>query len=732
VIAIPRRPAFKAHFHPRLVPGVGVALLAERTRLLLEGPLYAHVAPLLDGRLTSDEIVDRLAGTFSAAEVYYAILRLRRLDLVAEAPQGVPPRVAAFWHSLDADAAEAAARLARTSVAVVDLVGGLARQCGTVLRRTGIKLHQAGDATVVLTSSHLHPALDALNDEALRSGRPWVLARPLGAELWIGPLFVPCVTCCWRCLVHRLGPNSPLDSAAACGAMVIRGALHSTVDACLGLLATQLACWLGTGANARLAGAILTLDPVALSRRRHAVPRWPMCPACGGPGARTEARGRHPRTGAPARETAPPRTAAAFVRANAHLVSPLTGILKSLTSIPFADGLVHVCVAVENVSSDPETPSHTLPEQSSGVGRTASDARAGALAEAAERFSGRYRGDEPCVRASLRALGAAGVHPNCCMMFSEPQLRASASGADGVGSTAFVPRPFDPERVVSWTPLRSLTRDTVRYLPTEYLYYGSPVDHGAPTCVAESNGNAAGATAGDAIRRGLLELIERDSVAIWWYNRLRRPAVDLTTVGGPFHAALAAFYASIGREYWVLDITTDLGVPSFAAVSRRTDPHDEQITLGFGASVDPDEALLHATLEMAKMTALLIARGDDDRADSPDLRWWLRHATVASQSYLRPACARRCSLAARRSAVQDASNHLDVCRRLVEARGMEVLVLDQTREDVGIPVAKVVVPGLRPFWPRFAPGRLYDVPVAQGALARPRLETQLNPVPMFL
>jgi ribosomal protein S12 methylthiotransferase accessory factor len=65
-------------------------------------------------------------------------------------------------------------------------------------------------------------------------------------------------------------------------------------------------------------------------------------------------------------------------------------------------------------------------------------------------------------------------------------------------------------------------------------------------------------------------------------------------------------------------------------------------------------------------------------------------------------------------------------------RGHEVLVLDQTRPDVGLPVVKMVVPGLRHFWARFAPGRLYDVPVQMGQLKTPLAEADLNPVPMFL
>ena len=75
---------------------------------------------------------------------------------------------------------------------------------------------------------------------------------------------------------------------------------------------------------------------------------------------------------------------------------------------------------------------------------------------------------------------------------------------------------------------------------------------------------------------------------------------------------------------------------------------------------------------------------------------------------------------------------IQFCKGLVEARGMEMLVLDLTRADAGMPVAKVIVPGLRHFWARYDPGRLYDVPVAMGWLARPVPEAELNPTPVFV
>src|SRR5262249_30855576 len=62
--------------------------------------------------------------------------------------------------------------------------------------------------------------------------------------------------------------------------------------------------------------------------------------------------------------------------------------------------------------------------------------------------------------------------------------------------------------------------------------------------------------------------------------------------------------------------------------------------------------------------------------------------------------------------------------------GHETLVVDLTLPDVGVPVVKVVAPGLRHFWPRFGPGRLYDVPVTLGWLRGPTPEAELNPYPV--
>jgi ribosomal protein S12 methylthiotransferase accessory factor len=75
----------------------------------------------------------------------------------------------------------------------------------------------------------------------------------------------------------------------------------------------------------------------------------------------------------------------------------------------------------------------------------------------------------------------------------------------------------------------------------------------------------------------------------------------------------------------------------------------------------------------------------------------------------------------------DTREQVTACMRLAQREGLDFLVLNQTRPDIDVPVVRVVVPGLRHFYRRFAPGRLYDVPVKLGLRDRPLTEDELNP-----
>jgi ribosomal protein S12 methylthiotransferase accessory factor len=424
------------------------------------------------------------------------------------------------------------------------------------------------------------------------------------------------------------------------------------------------------------------------------------------------------------------------VRAFTHLIDPLAGVVHDVRKVtgrrPWP---IHAYVANHAGAvtwRSLKMLERSLPLRSGGKGQSDVQARAGALGEAIERYCGTWQGDEPRVAGSLDDFGARAIHPKRYLLYSARQYRRREEWNPGHPPQQWVPVAFDPSAPTDWTPVWSLTEQRHKYLPSMYLYYGYPVDVAQAFCWADSNGCAAGNTREEAIVQGFLELVERDSVALWWYNRVQRPALELATLSSPYSHTLRAYYESLARELWILDITSDLGIPCFAAVSRRVGPGPEQILLGFGAHLDADLAAMRALTEMNQLLALVRTVAGRGRGLGQTLDAWLAEATIATHPYLQSGRLQPAQITDFPRVVhRDLRDDVRWCQRLVERRGMELLVLDQTRPDINAAVVRVIVPGLRPFRARFAPGRLYDVPVALGWLAKPRPEADLNPVEVF-
>jgi thiazole/oxazole-forming peptide maturase SagD family component len=374
---------------------------------------------------------------------------------------------------------------------------------------------------------------------------------------------------------------------------------------------------------------------------------------------------------------------------------------------------------------------------SCGKGKSDAQAKASALGEGMERFSGVFQGDEARRRAAYRELGADGVHPERTLLFSDRQYAERDVWNARKCWFNVVPERFDEGSVIDWSPVWSLTHERTKWMPTRSLYYGYR-EGGRLFAMADSNGSAAGTSLEDAALQGFLELIERDAVSLWWYNRVNRPAVDLDAFADPYIDRLRDVYAGLSREVWALDLTNDFGIPVVGAFSRRTDKPVEDILIAFGAHFDPQIALMRALTEMNQFLAPVAGIGSDGSGDyagaDPDQRRWWLTATVENQPYL---LADSTAPASRPKdwtplATDDLAADLAVAQRLVEQRGLEMLMLNQTRPDVGLPVVKVIVPGMRHFWARFAEGRLYDVPAALSWLDSPTAEADLNPIPIFI
>ncbi|PNG97631.1 TOMM precursor leader peptide-binding protein [Streptomyces malaysiensis] len=732
------------------------------------------------------------AGAVPAGQAERVIARLRAAGLVSERKRASTPE-AAYWElagptavggptpapaprasrpavaplvlgSADPGEVVRALRAAGLRTAASRTVGGAAADRGAVdgdptvsgaatprreICQIAPRQHGDTELTLVVCDDYLDPRLAAVDAAHRAAGLRWLPVKPVGTQAWLGPFLGAPDDPCWVCLAdrlwrgrqaeaylqRRLGRPGPVPRPPA--------SLPASRAAALQLAALEAAKWL---AGHRHPGQreLRTLDSLTATVDRHPLARRPQCAGCGDPAlvaARIQAplslpSPRDPLIGTDA-DTSPrgivdtsPR---GIMERYGHLVDPVTGLVTEIRRDPRGPAVLncfharHPSYAGAGPHSGLDAVRAGLRAAAHGKGRTAEQARASALCEALEHYSGHFQGDEPRQRARYRDLRPDdAVHPDTVQLFDPRQFRDPALPA-----RHRINDPFDEGAELDWTPVWSLTAERHRLLPTALLYYGAPQPPGGRCCRADSNGAAAGGTLADAVVRGFLELVERDAVALWWYNRTRQPAVALDAFDDPWLAEVRAAHRGVRREVWALDLTTDFGIPVVAALSRRLDKPAEDITLGFGAHFDRHTALCHAFAELNQMLpAVVEARADGGGygAAEPEALRWFRTATLADHPYLTP------DPAAPPPPISGPpeGDATAAVRELARGRGMELLVLDQTRPDVGLPVAKVLMPGMRPHWARFAPGRLFDVPVALGRLSAPTPYADLNPIPFFL
>ncbi|MFF4251889.1 TOMM precursor leader peptide-binding protein [Streptomyces sp. NPDC001663] len=751
---------FKPHLRVEQVPGEAVYLISDQRVTALHGEQIARLAPLLDGTRPLDRIARDTADALPPGQAAHLVHRLADAGLLTTRDHAPVPGEAAeqaYWEAAGLDGSAAAEGRGSGTVGAVSVGSTPARELAAVLRAAGLTVPDepevsGGSLTVVACDDYLDPALAVVDAEHRAAGRRWLPVRTEGTEQWIGPFFGDPDGPCWACLAERLWRSRPVEAHVqrmlgrsgpvprpSCGLPAARLAALQTA-------ALEAAKWL-SGFRHPSQLALRTLDGLALTAALHPVRRRPQCPTCGEPGtaaAQVQApvtlrsRIKNDTAGGGHRSLTPRQLLGRF----GHHLDPVTGLVREIRRDTRGPEFFHSYCAGTNPAAGQGLGALRAGLRSScgGKGTTALQAEVGAFAEALERHSGHLEGGEAVVTGSYRDLAPAAIHPNAVQLYDPRQHTDRAAWNARHSSFQYVCDPFDEDAETGWTPLWSLTEKRHKLLPTSLLYYGVPQPPGHVFCLANSNGTAAGGTLEDAVLQGFLELVERDALALWWYNRTRHPAVDLDAFADPWITELRGVYASLKREVWVLDLTADLGIPVLAAVSRRTDRapgEPEEIMFGFGAHFDSRVALRRALTELNQMMPHVVEGlgpvAKSSAADDPDVGHWLRTATVAAHPYLLPDGSTPTGPGTHPyTPREDLREDIETAVALLRTHGMELLVLDQTRPDVGLPVVRVVVPGLRPHWARFAPGRLYDVPVRLGRRTEPTRYEDLNPVPLFL
>jgi len=444
---------------------------------------------------------------------------------------------------------------------------------------------------------------------------------------------------------------------------------------------------------------------------KHPVMPDPACPHCG---------------------TAPPTTAPPSwgqppvdVTTLPGLCDPVTGAAGTphtppvaLTIAPELRTAFHVAFAAWTRRG--MTPDHR--EFAAGKGRTREGARAGALAEALERRAlsrlpspARTRIREPGHRDITEPIVAA----NEVDLFGPEQRPGHADGTSTHPHNRRLPLPCPSDH----RPLIQLRRLDGAPGPWIEAARAGGVDHAAAAAGC-SNGVAAGPTLEHAIFRAFSELVERDATALWWYSMCQRPTIPLDALGtAREHARIAARgLRSVGRDLTLLDLATNRVLPTVAAVSFQG---DSRPMLGLGASATHAIAATRAIAEIGQN--LDFETGRNRLAGKGACRRAIDRLTRKTAPWLRPRGVERNLVN-----TPERASPLALLERASLALRVEPYWIDLTDPRWPLPVVRVIAPGLRHFWRRTAPGRLYTEPYHLGWTRRPLAFRDLNRLELLI
>ena len=325
---------------------------------------------------------------------------------------------------------------------------------------------------------------------------------------------------------------------------------------------------------------------------------------------------------------------------------------------------------------------------SQGKGLTPDAARVAALMEAAETWHAE-RVDAPLRLAARDELLGRVVD------LDRLPLRANAV--------------FYRDRPLLWLEGRDLRTTEPVWLPYELVHtdYRLPQPTAAGCFPVNTNGLAAGRTLDEALRHALCELIERDALSLWHHGGRRGATIAAPGVHAPDCRLVLDALAAAGLAVAILELTSDVDVPTFLAViADRRDPSGHA-GLGTACHPEPDTALLKALLEAVQVRASYIAGARDDL--SPDefevagrrakLHW--------VEPLLRPSQTGHALPGSRIPVGPDAAAQVAFLLDRLAARGLDqVIAVELTRPEMGIAVVRLVVPGLEGCGdePDYAPG----------------------------
>lgn len=376
-----------------------------------------------------------------------------------------------------------------------------------------------------------------------------------------------------------------------------------------------------------------------------------------------------------------------------------------------------------------------------GVGHTPNEALFPALAETIERYSLYVWDPKKIARGSFESLRArASVHPSLFTFFSEKQLALSS----------FTHSLVTPDTEMGWMPAVSFISGRKHLIPAQlvYILYSEEYRDEPYFWQSTTNGAAAGVSFEEASYRAICEAIERDGLFCFWLNKIAPPVINLESIPFPGIQKKIATIKQYKLELYILDITTDLCIPSFCAVlidrfGKRA------VSMGAATGVNPEQVLEKLIFEVSILPHGTITENDSltfqsVRENYSDIRtfeqrelFWSKQESISQIEFFLQGKKKDFSEISMKYAYEDTKTKLHKIKDILKEKRYNCFLADVTSQEArqaGLSVVKAVLPQLVPayFNEKDKPlgvKRLFTLPVTLGYRKQPLGESELNPLP---
>ena len=320
-----------------------------------------------------------------------------------------------------------------------------------------------------------------------------------------------------------------------------------------------------------------------------------------------------------------------------------------------------------------------------GKGATVEQARASAMMEGFERYSAEKQ-DIDQEKISISA-------------YNEIKNDSVLNPRD-----LLLPKSFENQNIemqkLEWIEAEEIISESPILVPANAVFHPYIPNREIKPCAmamfkGNTNGLASGNVIEEAVLHGIFEVVERDAWSIFELTKRNKKQIDLDTIENDTVRELVEKFTSQGIKIKLMDITADLKIPTIVASADDTVLKDAALlTLGVGTHLNPEIAAIRALSEVAQSRATQIhgTREDTVRADFMRKAGYENMKRTNKDYFVEED--EKINLSEKENKITGSiKKDIEVSIEEVQKAGLDkVIYYDLTREEIGVNVARVIIP----------------------------------------